>query len=205
MHFAQKNWCSPIKVLLVLLDLDLEYKDYYALVEPKQDFAHTVWQYSEKKTPLYTLYGEFKANGFNVGQNNRDALKEDYGSLVMYYHPKTDAGDAYVLNPNGSETLIKKEYSENSATSMFYISTVERAKVNESNCTFAALKDKESLEDLQDAIIDYMEDNSETEFLTSNTVMKEPGDKVVGKQQLSVKYQVPSEPITIKSVRITKY
>lgn len=184
---------------------NLEYKDYYAFVKSKQDFAHSVWRDSEKKTPLYTLYGEFKENGFNVGQNNRDALKEEYGSLVMYYHAKTDAGEAYVLNPNGSETPIKKDYTYNSATSMFYISTVETSKVNESTCTFATLKNKDVLENLQESIIEYMDGKDEDEFVTSSTVMKEPGDIIVGNQQLEVTYKVPNESIVIKSARITKY
>ncbi len=185
---------------------NLDYRDYYEFVQTTKGFTHTVWRDAEKEDPLFTLYGEFKENGFNVGQNNRDALKQEYGSLAMFYHTTgKDGVDVFVANPNGSETPIKKVsgYSKNSATSMFSISTATSAKLEEGRCTFATLNNKDVLEDLEEAIADYIEDNEE--FVTETTVTQDPGDSIVGKKNLQVKYQVPNEPIEIKSARITKY
>ena len=185
---------------------NLDYKDYYTFVQTVKGFTHSVWRDTEKDDPLFTLYGEFKANGFNVGQNNRDALKQQYGSLSMYYHAKDEeSGKVYVQSPDGSETPIKKNYSENSTTSMFYISTLEKTTSDEAHCTFATLNNKDVLEDLQEAIADYIGEEEDDWFVTSTTVIKDPYDMIVGKQQLEVTYKVPNEPITIKSVRITKY
>lgn len=186
---------------------NLEYKDYYEFVttgEKSKSFPYTVWNDEEKEDPLFTVYGEFSANSFKVGENNKDVLKQQYGSLSMFYHAKDVEGrKAWVKNSKGE--IIERGYSENSATSMFYISTVTSATTNNSHCTFATLNNKDALEDLEDAIADYIGDEDDSWFVSSQTMIKDPLDPIVGSKNEETTYKLPNQPIVIKSVRITKY
>ena len=69
--------------------LELDYaKDYFGTVSQYKNFPVSVWADSGRKTPTYTLYGEFTNNKFSVS-NGR--LAQSYGSLTMFYEKKTDA------------------------------------------------------------------------------------------------------------------
>ena len=186
---------------------NLDYKDYYEFVQTSENFKsfpQTVWNDEEQEDPLFSVYGEFSANIFKVGDNDKDVLKQQFGSLSMYYHAKdADGRKAWVKKTNGE--IIERSYSENSATSMFYISTITTVQKNSSHCTFATLNNKDALENLQDAIADYIGEEEDSWFVTSKTMIKDPLDPIVGSKNLETTYSVPNEPIVIKSVRITKY
>ena len=186
---------------------NLDYKDYYEFVMQSNNFSsfpHTVWRDEEKEDPLFSVYGEFKVNNFSVGANNQDVLRQQYGSISMYYHAK-DADGRKVWVKNSKGELIERDYSENSATSMFYISTVTTASTNTSHCTFATLNNKDALENLEDAIADYIGEEDDAWFVTNKRMVKDPYDPIVGAQNVETTYKVPNEPIVIKTIRITKY
>ena len=185
---------------------NLDYKDYYEFARKNiKSFPQTVWFDEEKEDPLFSVYGEFAENKFNVGANNKDVLKQQYGSLTMYYHAKADEDSRKVWVKKTNGEIIERNYSENSATSMFYISTVTSATSNSSHCTFATLNNQDVLHDLEDAIADYIGGEDDDWFVTSKTMVRDPLDPIVGTKNLETTYSVPNEPIIIKSARITKY
>lgn len=185
---------------------NLDYKDYYEFARKNiKSFPQTVWFDEEKEDPLFSVYGEFAQNKFNVGANNKDVLKQQYGSLTMYYHAKADEDSRKVWVKKTNGEIIERNYSENSATSMFYISTVTSPTSNSSHCTFATLNNQDVLHDLEDAIADYIGEEEEDWFVTSKTMVRDPLDPIVGTKNLETTYSVPNEPIIIKSARITKY
>lgn len=182
---------------------NLDYEDYDTFVRSSSNFKsfpQTVWADEEQETPMLSVYGEFSDNSFKVGANDSDVLKQQYGSLSMYYHAKDTDRQVWVKNTKGE--IIKRGYSANSATSMFYISTISGKQTNTAHCTFATLNNTSVLEDLQAAIAEYIEDQGEDySFVTQRS--EEQHDSMVG--NYSVSYDVPNEPIIIKEVRITKY
>ena len=190
----------------------LTYKSYYEVVQGYENFPISVWQDSAKSTPLYTVYGEFDANGFQV---ENGAKKQSYGSLTMYYHDKSTTAKAYVpyLNADKEGELATRQYKYNSATSQFYISLSTNETSNSQYCTFATLSEDsvEVLEDLQDAIADYIaenygeEEDANAAFTTEQEVTVDEDDLYVGKKAKAQKFDVPNEPIVIKEVKVTKY
>jgi cyclophilin family peptidyl-prolyl cis-trans isomerase len=186
-------------------DGDLVAKDYFSTV--KSYIPKSVWLDSSKKTPTYTLYGEFTANNFNVTNGTHS---EDYGSLVMYYTNKA-GGDQVSIERNDGKGMATRDYNYNSATSQFYISLAGTATKNKNYCVFATLTSETegNLSALQKAIDAYMDDNfgeeSEEKFAVTDTYTVDENDPVVGGQGVAVTYDVPREPIVVKSVKITKY
>ncbi|MBQ8375197.1 MAG: peptidylprolyl isomerase [Clostridia bacterium] len=192
-------------------DGGLTYKSYYEVVKGYSDFPHSVWLYSGKNTPTYTLYGEFSANGLKV--ENGTFLQQSYGSLTMYY---TDKGDKEAtvsvekINGTGETT---KNYEYNSATSQFFIALNTTSKTVNTQCTFATLMDdsKEQLNKLVDAIKAYIEtnfssaDDPNAEFVEEVTLDIDEDDHFVGEDGREADYKVPVEPIVVKSVKVTKY
>ncbi len=180
-------------------------KDYFSTVASY--IPKSVWLDSSKKTPTYTLYGEFEKNNFNV---TNGALKEQYGSLVMYYTSKA-GGDQVSIERNDGKGMATRSYEYNSATSQFYISFATSSSKNTSYCVFATLQEdsRSALNSLRNAIGDYMDDQygeeSEETFAESATVTVDENDPVMGGHGVSVSYEVPREPIVVKSVKITKY
>lgn len=184
----------------------LAYKDYYTFVRSStnfKSFPQTVWADEEQDTPLLSVYGEFSDNKFKVGADDKDVLRQQYGSLSMYYHVKETDRKIWVKNSKGE--IIERSYSENSATSMFYISTITGTQKNSAHCTFATLKNTSVLEDLQDAITEYIGDGEDASFVTATEMHQDPYDPIVGKDYIQTTYDVPDEPIVIKEIRITKY
>lgn len=198
-------------------DEGIEYKEYYEVIkgfENYADFPVSAWANLDKTTPLYTLAGEFEANGFTV---ENGAKKQSYGALTMYYTEKTTKAKAYV--PYRSEEkageVATREYKYNSATSQFYISLSKTESTNSKYCTFATLKEdsEDVLQDLQDAIADYIEEHYEVEegesataeFTTKQSVTVDNDDPVVNNSGKTVSYLVPNEPIVIKDITTKKY
>ena len=189
--------------------------DYYSEDKSYKDFcekykdAYTPSVFlGEGVNPLYTVYGEFKNNNFTV---TNGYVKESYGSLTMYYHAKETEETVYVKRAGkGDSKYIARNYEKNSATSMFYISLSNTTKTQNDYCTFATLQDgsKETLKDLQQAIADYIEEHYSTEsddFVTPTTMYVDREDHFMGNQDRTVEFDIPNEPIIIKSVKVTKY
>lgn len=190
----------------------LTYKSYYEVVGGYENFPISVWQDSAKNAPLYTVYGEFDANGFQV---ENGAKKQSYGSLTMYYYDKDTTAKAYVpyLSKDKEGELAARQYKYNSATSQFYISLSTTESTNSKYCTFATLSEDsvEVLEDLQDAIADYIaekygdEEDANAAFTTLQEVAVDTDDLYVKEKENIQKFDVPNSPIVIKEVKVTKY
>jgi cyclophilin family peptidyl-prolyl cis-trans isomerase len=178
---------------------ELEYKDYYATVASY--LPQSVWLDKEKQQPTYTLYGESKANDFEV---KNGALQEQFGALVMTYETMDEVKDVYVERNDGAG-VSRRDYKENSATSKFYISLSSTVKTNEDYCVFATLTDSgiEELKELKQAIADYAEKTYEN---TSNFTSKKYGeikDKLIGDSEEA--YDVPNAPIVIEDAEVIKW
>ena len=196
---------------------ELKYKEYFteiAKFENYADFPVSVYKDLAAQTPLYTLAGEFDANGFTV---ENGAKKQSYGALTMYYNEKGTKAKAYVpyQNEDKKGEVATREYKYNSATSEFFISLATTETTNTKYCTFATLKEDsvEVLQDLQDAIADYIEDTYTVEegeslvaeFTTKQSVKVDTDDAIVGGNGKTVSYLVPNQPIVIKEITTTKY
>ena len=184
----------------------LIYKNYYDIVSKYSGFNHTVWTDETKATPTYTLKGEFSANSFKVESG---ALKQSFGSLAMFYSAKDfeDLEKVAVLrgaqwNQKKAEKTDNKGYEYNSATSQFSIFFSKTETSNANYCTFATLNSDsvEVLDALLAAINEY-----ETDFVEEIEMEIDKNDIVLGDRDNVATYKVPVSPITIKSVKVTKY
>ena len=192
------------------VDDKLSYVEYYTEMlkdKYKEDFPHTVWVDEAQTAPMYTLYGEFPNNNFNVTNGRK---KETFGSLTMYYTDKGSITDeVYAKNPLEKEGNMR-EYADNSATSLFYISLSTSNSSNSGYCTFAELSEKsvDVLKNLQTAIEDFIESEyagEEDAFVTETKVDVDKDDAYVGEAEKEATYDVPNEPIIIKKVTVKKY
>ena len=181
-------------------------KSYKAFCDKYKDsFPASVFK-AEGEDPIFTVYGEFEENNYSV-QNG--ALKEGLGSLSMYYHAKDTDQRVYVKRVDNGE-YAHRAYQENSATSMFYISTSTTQKMQRNYCVFATLtEDSQSVfEDLKQAITDYIAENCDEDtkkFVTETDLYIDQEDEFVGKKDKIATFDMPTEPIIIKSVKVKKY
>ena len=186
----------------------LVYKKYYEIVE-KYNLPDSVWVDKNKSESTDTLYGEFYANGGFTVENG--ALKQSFGSLTMYYTPKSVDNEVYIERHNG-KGMTTRSYKYNSATSQFFISLAETEVTDNNYCTFATLdsKSKDDLKSLMSAIDKYIadnyteEDDSET-FAPETEIEVDEDDRFVGDKNNEATYHVPQKPIVIKKVSVNKY
>ena len=194
--------------------------------EKKITFTQSVWKDSEATQPLYTVYGEFPANG-NDTQYNRE-LSHKAGALVMYY---TDKGDfnrnvTTLRNDggknNGGNKYDTKNYRYNSATSLFYTFTGESGADRMQNYAVfgEAIKYNDQFLPLVNAISKFISDrsgegNDEYSFTTTQSIknvneFEQPGDadfESLRYGKIDAEYQTPmgDSAITIRSVKVKKY
>jgi cyclophilin family peptidyl-prolyl cis-trans isomerase len=132
----------------------------------------------------------------------------------MVYEDKGDGEyDVYVDRVDGNG-MRKMAYEKNSATSMFSINLTSSG-IDASHATFATLKDDsvDVLTELRNAINAYItehfpaddEHDDEPTFMNSYELHYGAGDPFVSEAELTVDYDVPSEPIIIKSIKVLKY
>ncbi len=189
----------------------LVYKKYFDEIKGYSNFSEfpqAVWFDSDKALPTYTLKGEFEDNDFGVESG---FLQETYGSLTMYYEHinKDEEADQTVYFANGADTGISdRKYQYNHTTSAFFISMTTNPKTNNNYCTFATLEEdsEEVLEDLQEAIENYISANyeSEEEFTQEVTVDLFEDDEQIDSKN-TAEYDVPLQAIVIKKVTVKKY
>ncbi len=170
------------------------------------------------KIPLYTLHGEFSGNG--VTANSKTYRHNQKGILAMAYTDKgTDSTTVRTVrsdggaNNNNVEEQDGDHYSTNCATSIFYTFTGEsRTDLDAKYTAFGVAKDYDQLKKLIDAITEYAKDledgdgdgNAFTETQNMLANRYDPID-LVRNAKISVEYNVPVQPIRIKSVKVTKY
>ena len=207
-------------------DGELQEVDYLNTVKRLEEekgitFTQSVWKMNENKTPLYTVYGEFKAN--NVETQYSRENRHSMGALVMYY---TDKGkfndDVWVERADGGKNndgkvTEFKPYKYNSATSLFYTYTgSSSAKLDNDYCVFG-MANEDQLKTFLDAIKNYIagltadEDDesvsfTEEIFWDSNHFNQFDDYEEVRHGDGTATYQTPVEkPIIIKSVKVNKY
>lgn len=192
-------------------DGGLVYKSYFDTVKAYENYAHSVWADTEKKVPTYTLYGEFSSN--NVKVQNGGFLKQEFGSLTMYYTDKSSNDDTVIVEKIDGSGTDSKEYRYNSATSLFYIHLGSPSSANSKYATFAKLAEDsvEELEELQSAITEYIETaygsetSPESSFAPLVEIAVDEDDPYVGDAALVATYCVPEEPIVINYVKVLKF
>ncbi len=163
---------------------------------------------------LYTVHGEFSKNGV---EPNTKTLSHTQGALVMYYTDKgsfsgrvrtvrADGGD----NNEGDALQDGDYYKYNCATSMFYTFTGSgtRTELDEKYSVFGTTSDYSQMQELLDAINDYIDTlTEESDFYKETKVYVNEYDyfEQVVNDRISATYNVPVEPIVIKSVVVNKY
>ncbi len=181
-------------------------KPYFETVKD-WNLTQTTWHDEGRKQPADTVYGEFSDNGFKVENN---PLKETYGSLTMYYTPKSKCPDQVYVKRADGDGYDPRPYKYNSATSLFYISLSPNTKTNTQYCTFATLDgdSEETLKDLEEAIAKYIKDEYADEadkFVTEVSMTVDEDDPYMSAAKEKATYQVPTSSIIVKSVKVKSY
>ncbi len=164
----------------------------------------------DRSTALPTVMGEFYNN---INQEiEKGALTADYGCLKMYYYEKESRQKVYVT-PTGNQ-IILADYNKNCATSVFALQTGVSSSYSEVNYTvFAQLKNTETFDKLVAAVKEYIDNNysgTASNFYTANTQARVDNydnfsDKAENDKGKEVNFNVPKQPIIVKSVKVTKY
>lgn len=191
-----------------------------ALEADGASFTQSVWADEERTIPLYSVYGEFSANG--VEQENGKEYVHSEGALVMYYTPKKGQGgtdeQVWVQRADGGADNDGNEYQRlgyeyNSITSLFYTFTGEsRTESDSVYCVIGKAKNytEQMEEGLLAAITEY-EDTLEEEDSFTTELKNQPLNRYdyfrnVQTAGLTADYAAPIlMPITVKSVKVTKY
>ena len=180
------------------------YLDAVKKIDEKGNFSHSVWNDMAKSNPTYTLYGEFKSNGFEV-QNGK--VTNGFGALTMRYTQKDESvNDTPVwCNRASDEEANWKDYGYNSATSMFSINVSTTSTTQNDYCTFAELDEDsvEVLEELKDAIADYIGQEEDENFTVETEAVINAEDAFMHEDE--VFFNTPVEPITISSMTVKKW
>lgn len=182
----------------------LVYRSYLDAVQNIKGFKSTVWNDEEKTDSTYTLYGEFKSNNFRV---ENGSISSGFGSLTMRYTDKDDYADTLVWGERSDGNGVDaKKYGYNSATSMFSINVSSSKVTSNDYCTFAELDEDsvEVLEELKEAIADYIEAHSDDEeFAVETEAIINEEDAYANADVVS--FKTPVEPIKIKEMKVTKW
>ena len=150
-------------------------------------------------TALPTVMGEFKNN---IQQEiKKGALTADYGCLKMFYY-ETETKQKVYVTPTDDQ-IILADYKNNCATSIFALQTGSSSSYSEKNYTvFAQLKETETFDKLVDAVKAYIDDNHSG---TASDFYTAVNEIYVDNNETEVTFNVPKQPIIIKSVKVTKY
>lgn len=191
-----------------------------ALEADGASFTQSVWADEERTIPLYSVYGEFSANG--VEQENGKEYVHSEGALVMYYTPKKGQGgtdeQVWVQRADGGADNDGNEYQRlgyeyNSITSLFYTFTGEsRTEADSIYCVIGKAKNytEQMEEGLLAAITEYEDTLEEEDSFTTELKNQKLNEKDyfenVQTAGLTADYAAPLlMPITVKSVKVTKY
>lgn len=179
-------------------------------------FTQSVWQDEERTVPLYSVYGEFAANG--VEQENGRELSAGAGSLVMYYTDKGSGNEQVCVQrvdggaDNDGEEYQMLGYKYNSATSLFYTFTGENVSNTSSYCVFGTAVNytEQMTNGLLAAINEYIdtldEDETFTTSLTNQKLNTYDPFRSIQTAGLTADFETPIDmPIIVKSVVVTKY
>lgn len=162
----------------------------------------------EDKLP--TLIGEFSNNDHVI---EKGALSASLGCLKMYYYDKGSTNQKVAIK-NSAGQILEHDYQYNCATSVFALQVGSTSSYGiASYCVFAQLRNddaSETLDELLTAISDYITDElggSSGKFTSSTAITVDNLDSFAkdGGQAIDTTFTVTSDPIIVKSVKITKY
>ena len=204
------------------LEANCKEKEYYSLVTEgikKGDFTASVYKGSIPDTDsngnvllsadyaLPTVIGEFSANKHTI--ENDKGLTASYGSLKMFYYKK-DVKSVFVQN--GAGQVLYGDYNYNCATSLFSMQVSNSPLYDANNyAVFGQLKNdaaKDALQELTEAISDYITTlGSSLKWSTSASMKVDREDTYAeeGGRDIEVSFTVPSMPLIVRSVKITKH
>ncbi|MBQ8322836.1 MAG: peptidylprolyl isomerase [Clostridia bacterium] len=183
-------------------DDKLKEQKYFELVKTYENFPTTVYKDENKTQPTYTLYGEFYDNSkFNVENGEK---KESFGSLTMYYTDKSDCTEKVMLDHPEAGEWKGRDYADNSATSLFFISLTQEEKTNTNYCTFAEL-DEDSVDALTELQTELEEYASDAANVLSVTKTVDSNDPYVSDHNKKATYELLAEPLIIKKVEVKKF
>lgn len=191
-------------------------KDYYSEVKNLNltQTVYTLGENGKRGDPLYTVRGEFEANGV---EGNTKTLSHTQGALAMFY---TGKGNSSVrvgsIRSDGGDYQEGDYYKYNCATSMFYTFTGAgtRTELDKYYTVFGRTSNFSQMQELLDAIQEYIDTLSSPDAFTDSGRYyineHDPYDAVTGSttfsgENISSTYDVPVEPIIVKSVEVTKY
>ncbi len=196
---------------------ELTEKDYYSAVKDLS-LTQSVFFSEENRTPLYSVYGEFEKNGVELVSGSK--YTHSAGALVMYYTSKGDDNTRVTTLRNDDGKKNDGEayqenclYQYNSATSLFYTYTGSSSStLDEQYCVFGMASDYENQmsgeNGLLTAISAYIEGLNDEEGFTEEVRVTLNGyDPIpqVRESKIPATYQVPVEPIVVKSVVVNRY
>lgn len=171
---------------------------------------------SDKKIPTYTLFGEFGENSTDYSDVSKYRYSHTQGALAMAYEGGGSINSVYVDADGYQSDFENLPYSYNCATSAFYTftSTGSRLDLDRTHVVFGKTKNYADLDRLITAVNDYangLDDADEDGDGSAFTIEREfdihrydPID-AVRNAKLSATYNVPVEPIVIKSIKTLKY
>lgn len=190
-------------------------KNYFETVKDWNLTQSVFSSTDDDRVGLNTVYGEFTTNGVTVSGSR---YYHEAGALVMYY---TDKGNdnTRVATMRSDDTLqSNSEYKYNSATSLFYTFTGTSNSTRDANyCVFGMATnystqmkgDDGLLTAIQNYINDLGEDENFTEDVNIPNVNQYDQFESVRNAKIGATgddaYKVPTQPIIVKSVKVTKY
>lgn len=182
--------------------------EYYSLFDAGKLTA-TVFATEDRTQTVPTLVGEFKNNGHEVENN---PVTSAFGVLKMYYYSKGESNVGVFAEYYDGVTRYG-DYKYNAATSIFAIQTGGSSSLNDDNyCAFARLRNdkaRDNLQDLLDAVSEYSSSlESGTSFSkTISRIHVDSYDKTAPDdgRNMERSFTATVSPITVRSVKITKY
>ena len=190
-------------------------KNYYEEVKDigLTQTVYTLGANGKRGEPLYTVRGEFEANGV---EGNSKTLTHTQGALVMYY---TDKGNSSVRVGTVRADGDYQEgdyYKYNCTTSLFYtfIGAGTQPELDKQRAVIGMTDDYSQMQELLNAVNDYCDTLASADDFTKEGRyffnVYDPYDAVTGTtifsgENISGNYNVPVEPIVVKSVKVTKY
>lgn len=161
---------------------------------------------------IRTLVGEFETN-YGSSWIEKGALSASKGVLKMFYYPKQTTQQVSVTATYGD--VVTRNYKYNCATSLFMMQISSSSSYTAKNyCTFGTINNSDVLDDLTEAISDYIEDTygsdgTTSDFITSESVLVDNNDLFstsdITDRAIARTFSVPRSAIVIKSVSVTKY
>lgn len=161
----------------------------------------------DKDKALPVVMGEYKNNIQQTIVNG--ALTAEIGCLKMFYYGKETKQKVLVMPT--SDQVIRADYKNNAATSMFSVQ-VGASSYSEANYTvFAKANDLDKLTDMKEAVETYLHDTygtGRTDYCLTSVVsvdQMETYSSEAADKSISRTFYATKTPLIIKTVKITKY